>query len=116
MALIFKIFLLLFLQQGGKVAKDINVTGKDGTNLESVFPGRPMVLQVQADEMLVNELVSMIQASSVEVKKENLPEGIVIVQVHFKNLAYGEGTKMMERMQPLLIRGVRFQWMDQIYK
>ncbi|MES2329932.1 MAG: hypothetical protein V4539_10040 [Bacteroidota bacterium] len=115
MPVIFKIFLFLFLQQGGKIAKDISKpgTGELSINWETILLSRPMTLSFQSDEMSVDEIINVCtgQDMNCEVKKQMIADGVVKAELSFKNLLFSEKAKMMNRMGPFMNR-VQFEWLE----
>ena len=116
MPVIFKIFLFLFLQQGASVLKDVTSPGSDaGFSVEIKIDGRPMNLQAQADQMTVNELISLCSLPGVEhdTKIEMLPDGMTGVEIRFTCIKDKERERIMERVKHLLNRGVSLRWIEQ---
>ncbi len=83
-------------------------------NWEMLQVSRPMTLHVEADEMSVNELIGLCRSLDFryEEKAETLGDGKTKVELFFNNLTYTEKTKIMERIKPVLDRGVQFQWIE----
>ncbi len=115
MPTIFKILVFLFLQQGGKVARDIGKPGGscEAVNWETLLTQRPMTLSILSDELSVNEIINLcsLQDIGCEVKREMQADGIMKADVLFRNLKYTEKNAVMEKIRPFMSR-IQFQWIE----
>jgi hypothetical protein len=110
MPMIIKIFLFLFLQQGGKV---MDARGGEGSiNLGTFFvPSDMALLTIEGDVGVTDQMISvcMMLDNSCEVSRES--EVRVVVQ--FKNISYNNKDRVMERFKAISgNRNIRVYWSD----
>jgi hypothetical protein len=109
MAVIFKIFLFLFLQQGTQV---IDLHGLSNTmNMESVLLNRDMNLSIEGDQNEIDQMLSIctLYDNNCEVSHETETKTLVV----FKNLKFTSKNRIMERSRPIH-NSLQIQWTEKL--
>jgi len=102
MPLYFKIFLLLFLQQGTTVLK--NTEGYTTvTNCVTVFAAKNMTIDMEGENTTIEELLNQCTEADpscdiLEISNNTESTGFRKVQVSFKNLPAGRQDKIMKQL------------------
>lgn len=102
-AIIFKIFLLLFLQ-GGKASMAGN---SDGFLIDNIMLAKNMSLQMSGDPMTLEQIISVCTQADIGCEISRQQESIALIS--FKNLRFDKREQLMKQISAIK-KDVELEW------